>query len=183
MNNGIIHRLFRMVTGALLGYLWGWIWGWSLFDPNSDIYALAAGVGAITGLALGSITSFRQYGVLLFCATVGLFLSWYARTIFFGDIPGGWGALLMIGGVVLGGAIGLYLNRQPHPALLPSLVGALYIGFFGGFFIDVIVLDKLLGWVHTHSILTQAPVVIICGVVGGIGVARWAIRGGREVVQ
>ena len=116
---------------------------------------LAAGVGAIAGLALGAVASFRRYDVLLLCATVGLFLSWYARTIFFGAIPGGWGALLMIGGVILSGAIGLYLSRQLHPALLPSLVGALYIGFFGGFFIDVIVLNKLLGWVHTHSILPR----------------------------
>jgi hypothetical protein len=165
-----------MFTGALLGYMWGWIWGWSLFDPNSDIWALAAGLGAIAGLVLGAVSFTKRYDVLLLCATFGLYLSWIARTIIFGDIPGGWGALLMAGGVVLSGAIGLRLSPQADPAIFPGLAGALYIGFFGGFVIDLMVLDKLLGWVHTHSILTQAPAVIVCGVIGGIVVAQWAAR-------
>jgi len=50
---------------------------------------------------------------------------------------------------------------------------ALYIGFFGGFVIDVILLDVVLKLVRTHSILGQAPAVLACGVIGGwIGVKR-----------
>jgi hypothetical protein len=173
MTHGIIRRLFRLSTGGLLGYMWGWIWGWSLVDPNRDIYALAAGAGAIAGLVLAAIPFTRRYDVLIISATIGLYLSWAARTFLFGDVPGGWGVILMVGGIVLSGAIGLRLSRQAHPTLLPSLIGTLYIGFFGGFVIDVVVMDLLLGLVHTHSILTQAPAVIVCGIVGGIGVAEW----------
>jgi hypothetical protein len=81
----------------------------------------------------------------------------------------------MVGGVFLSGAIGLRLSRRADPSLLPGLAGVLHIGFFGGFVIDVIVLDKVLGWVQTHSILNQAPAVIVCGVVGGVGLARWVV--------
>lgn len=177
MTNGIVRRLFRMFTAALLGYLWGWIWGWSLFDPNTDIWALAAALGAVAALALGNLSSIRQYDTLLLSMTFGLYLGWIARTYLFGDIPGGWGILLMTGGVVLGGVIGMRLHHKADPAILPGLVGALYIGFFGGFLIDAIILDKMLGWMPVHTILNQAPATIICGAVGGIGVARWmAIR-------
>jgi hypothetical protein len=183
MTNKLIRHLFRMATGALLGYLWGWIWGWSLADPNSDIYALAAGVGTIAGLILGALSSTRRFDILVLTATFGLYLSWFARTLFFGDIPGGWGIILMAGGVILSGAIGLNLSRQVHPALLPGLLGALYIGFFGGFVIDAIIMDSLLGWVHTHTILSQGPVVIVCGIIGGIGVAIRAARKGQRIKE
>ncbi|MGB7540248.1 MAG: hypothetical protein WBM17_17030 [Anaerolineales bacterium] len=176
MTNGIIRRLFRMFSGALIGYMWGWIWGWSLFDPNSDIWALAAGVGAIVGLVFGIVASKGRYDTMLLSITIGLYLSWVARTFLFGDIPGGWGALLMAGETVLGGAIGLYLNRQANPALLSGLTGALYFGFFGGFFVDVIIMDKIMGWMRTHSILTQATAVILCGIAGGIVISQWGSR-------
>jgi hypothetical protein len=169
-----------MFTGALLGYMWGWIWGWSLFDPNSDIWALAAGLGAIAGLIFGSVSSSRQRDVCILSMTIGLYPSWLARTLLFGDIPGGWGVLLMAGGTVLSGAIGIHLNRQADSALLPGLAGALYIGFFGGFLINVIVLDKVLGWIQTNSILNQAPAVFICGAIGGFSVAQWVSRKKRH---
>ena len=159
--------LFAMFSGALLGYIWGWIWGWSLFDPNSDVWALAAGVGALLGLLLGALRHMRANAVSLLCATIGLLLSWYARTLIFGDIPGGWGILLMLVGSAAGLALGIFWQRRCSARLLRALLWALYAGFFGGFLIDVLLLDVVLGLVETHSVLSQAPWVILCGVVGG----------------
>ncbi len=172
MTNSIYNKLFGIFTGALLGYMWGWIWGWSLFDPNRDIWALAAGLCAVLGLLLGLTLYFWRYADIFSTATLGLYLSWIARTLIFGDVPGGWGIALMAAGVIAGVAIGIRLNRQGNEALTPVLLGVLYIGFFGGFLIDVVLLDVILGLVQTHSVLSQAPAVLICGVIGGAVVAR-----------
>ena len=152
--------------------MWGWIWGWSLFDPNSDRWALLAGVCALIGLLIGATPYLWRYGTVFLCATFGLYLGWIARTIVWGDIPGGLGMAVMIGGVLIGGAIGLRLKRHPQNFILSILLGALYIGFVGGLLIDVVLLDKVLGLVHSHSILSQAPSVLACGVIGGMIAAR-----------
>ncbi len=172
MANNLWSKLSSILTGALLGYVWGWIWGWSLFDPNSDIWALLAGVGALIGLLIGATPYLWRYGTLLICATFGLYLGWIGRTIVWGDIPGGLGMAVMIDGVLIGGAIGLRLKRHSQNFILSILWGALYIGFVGGLLIDVVLLDKVLGLVKTHSILSQAPIVLACGVIGGMIVAR-----------
>jgi hypothetical protein len=176
MVNRIIHRLFRMFTGALLGYIWGWIWGWSLFDPNSDLWALGSGLGAIGGLLAGILFRGEKFDALTLSATFGLFLSWIVRTLLFGNVPGGWGILVLAGGALLGALF----SRRAGSSLVIILMGALYAGFFGGFLIDVILLDILLGWVQTRSLLTQAPIVIVCGIAGGIGTALWINRPGRR---
>ncbi len=172
MANSIYGKLFGIFTGALLGYMWGWIWGWSLFDPNSDLWALAAGICAVLGLLLGLIPYFWRYANIFLTATLGLYLGWIARTLIFGDVPGGWGIVLMGAGVIIGILLGVRLNRQMKETLTPVLLGVLYAGFFGGFLIDVVLLDIILDVVQTHSILSQAPVVLICGVIGGVVMAR-----------
>jgi hypothetical protein len=179
VTKGLVRRLLGMFTGALAGYMWGWIWGWSLFDPNSDIWALAAGAFALLGLLLGAISTLWRYGGLLLSVTCGLYLSWIGRTLLFGDVPGGIGALFMLGGVAISNAIGIRLSR--HTATLPVLLGALYIGFFGGFIIDVVLIDKVLKLAQTHSIVSQAPAVLVCGIVGGIATARWSSRSRTQV--
>ena len=172
MKNTLRNKLFGIFTGALLGYMWGWIWGWSLFDPNSDIWALAAGLCAVLGLLLGLTPYFWRYANIFLTATLGLYLSWIARTLIFGDVPGGWGIALMAAGAIIGAWLGLRLNRQAKKTTTPVLLGVLYAGFFGGFLIDVVLLDIILGMVQTHSILSQAPAVVACGVMGGVVMAR-----------
>ncbi|MBI5565158.1 MAG: hypothetical protein HY870_09690 [Chloroflexi bacterium] len=176
MTKRLARRLFGLFTGALLGYLWGWVWGWSLFDPNSDRWALAAAIVALAGLLCGATTYLWRYGELLLSLTFGLYLSWLARTALFGDIPGGPGIFLMAGGVVISGVVGLRVRRRASRSGLAILLGALYTGFFGGFFIDVVLMDKVLNLTRTHSILSQAPAVLACGLIGGIVVARRSTR-------
>lgn len=183
MTNNLWNKLLSILTGALLGYVWGWIWGWSLFDPNSDVWALSVCLGALIGLLIGATPLLGRYGTLLLCATFGLYLGWIGSTILWGDVVGGPGIVVMIVGAVVGGAIGLYLKRYPQNLILPILLGALTIGFVGGLLIDVILLDKILGVVKTHSILSQAPIVLACGLIGGIMVARQRRAMTRAVQQ
>ena len=178
MTKGLASRLFSIFTGALVGYMWGWIWGWSLVDPNSDIWALAAGVFALVGLLFGATPYLWRYGGVILCATCGLYLGWVGRTLLFGDVPGGIGALFMLGSIMIGGVIGERLSHRA--ATLPVLLGALYIGFFGGFIIDVVLIDEVLKLVRTHSIVSQAPAVLACGIVGGIVAARWSSKTGNQ---
>jgi hypothetical protein len=167
MNRKMLLRLFPIFTGALLGYLWGWIWGWSLTDPNRDIWALAAVTGACAGMLLGVRRIWERAGVPVLCATVGLYLGWLLRTICFGDVPGGWGAALMALACLAGCAAGLAPGRREDPVTRAGLLGAVYAGFFGGFLVDVVILDLWLGLATTHTILSQAPEVVMLGILGG----------------
>jgi len=169
-------RLLGVFTGALVGYAFGWILGWSVFDPNSDVWALAAAVGALLGLLIGVAPGFWRRDGMLIGAAIGLYLGWILRTLLFGDVPGGIGLFLILGGAIAGGLVGARPTFQGG-ASLRTLVCVAYVGFFGGFLVDVILLDVILGWVKTHSILGQAPAVIACGVVGGL-LGGW--RGRKE---
>jgi len=157
-----LSRLLLIFTAALSGYIWGWIWGWSLFDPNRDVWALAAAALGLVGLVAGLLGLFQKYAVAWLGATGGLFLGWYARTLIFGDHPGGWGLLLLLAGAVGAGWLARRLAWK-----LPVLLAALYCGFFGGFLIDVVLLDRVLGLVRVHSIQGQAPWVIAGACLGG----------------
>ncbi len=167
-------RLLALFTGALIGYVFGWIWGWSLFDPNSDVWALAAFVGAVAGLVVGLLPGFWRLGSALIGASLGLYAGWVLRTWLFGDVPGGWGTAVLLAGMLLGGAMAARVGRQRPKARLWTLLGAMYAGFLGGFLIDVVILDVLTGWVTEHSILQQAPAVVMCGIVGGMVGGRLA---------
>ena len=173
-------RLFGIFSSALIGYMWGWIWGYSAVDPNSDIYALAAAVGALIGLVVGLTPLFWRKVGLLLGATIGLYLGWLARTLIFGDVPGGAGLILMLAGLLIGGFVGARRVLPADQASQRILIAALYIGFFGGFLIDVVLLDLVLKLVRTHSILGQAPAVILCGVIGGIVFAKWSAKSAQR---
>jgi hypothetical protein len=156
------HRILGVLTGALLGYGVGWIWGWSLFDPNSDIWALTALLGAIVGLIVGFTRWFWEHAGKLTSGALGLYVGWIFRTWLLGDEPGGFGLAIMIVGMVVGAGIWARLGARN----LGGILGILYLGFFGGFLIDVVILDLIAGWVQQHGILSQAPAVFACGVVG-----------------
>jgi hypothetical protein len=160
------------LCGALIGYMWGWIWGWSLFDPNLDLWALLAAVGAVAGLVAGLLGWFWRRSAALLCATLGLYLAWVLRTWIFGDNPGGWGIILMAVTVIGGIWLAREYRLQAQPTSIIVLLNVLFIGFFGGFVIDVLLLGLVYGTNHPHTILTQAPWVIGCGVLGGWVSAR-----------
>jgi hypothetical protein len=168
-------RLLDIFTLALLGYIWGWIWGWSLVDPNLDVWALLAAVGALLGLVLGVVYFVRGEGSANFadapplqCATFGMFIGWAARTLLFGDVPGGPGLLVMLAGAGLGAWVGARPPLQSRRARRTLLV-VLYAGFFGGFIVDML----LRGMALSPSIPRMALIVIACGVLGGAAAWYW----------
>jgi hypothetical protein len=172
--------LAGICTGALIGYLWGWIWGWSLVDPNRDIWALAAGGLATAGALLGMLAWMRKRAALFLCATFGLYIGWVLRTLLFGDIPGGPGILLMLVTAALGAGIALRWGRQDAPAAGVILLAALYAAFFGGYLLDVMVLDRVLHAGFVHSIPGLAPAVLVCGALGGLLAGRWKTKSGSS---
>jgi len=167
MNQALVKRMFGIFSAALIGYVFGWILGWSSFNPNSDVWALAAGVGAIAGLIVGLTPLFWSNVGMFFGSAIGLYLGWLLRTLLFGDVPGGLGLVFVLGGAVAGGLVGTRPAFQRDGAPLRALIGALYIGFFGGFLIDVVLLDIVFKLVRTRSILGQVPAAVASGVVGG----------------
>ena len=172
MNQTLGRKLFGIFSAALIGYMFGWILGWSFFDPNSDVWALAAAVSAIIGLIAGFLPLFWNHAGMFFGSAAGLYLGWVLRTLLFGDVPGGIGLAFVLGGAIAGGLVGSRPVFRKDGAPLRVLICALYIGFFGGFLIDVILLDVALKLVRTHSILGQAPAVVASGIVGGWLAAR-----------
>jgi hypothetical protein len=165
--NPTFKRMFGIFSAALIGYMFGWILGWSSFDPDSDVWALAAAVGAIAGLAVGVTPLFWNNAGMFYGSALGLYVGWLLRTLSFGDAPGGLGLVFVIGGAIAGGWMGAGPAFRQGSVPLRVLIGALYIGFFGGFLIDVILLDVVFRLVRTHSVLGQAPAVIVSGVIGG----------------
>jgi hypothetical protein len=174
MNQTLGRKLFGIFSAALIGYMFGWILGWSFFEPNSDVWALAAAVGAIIGLIAGFLPLFWNHAGMFFGSAAGLYLGWVLQTLLFGDVPGGIGLAFVLGGAIAGGLVGSRPAFQKDGTPLRVLICVLYIGFFGGFLIDVILLDVALKLVRTHSILGQAPAVIASGIAGGwLGARLW----------
>lgn len=170
MNRTLAARLFKVFSAGLAGYLVGWILGWSALDPNSDVWALAAAVGAVAGLIVGITPLFWPNAGGFFGLALGLYLAWILRTWVFGDVPGGLGLIVVLGGGAAGWWAGAYKFRSS--ASRRAMIGALYAGFFGGFIIDIVMFELLFKVVQTHSVLSQAPAVIVCGVLGGWLAAR-----------
>lgn len=177
----IAKRLLGVLSGALVGYMFGWIWGWSLLDPNTDVWALTALVGAIGGSVVAVALGSRFWGSagILLGSAIGLYVGWVVRTLLFGDVPGGWGLVLMLGGAIAGGVLGARPLFREEGVPLAALMGALVIGFFGGFLLDFVLLVPLLGLGEESMILWRAPGVIISGVIGAF-IGAWAARRLRQ---
>lgn len=172
MRNPILRRLLELFTACLVGYIWGWIIGWSSFDPNLDLWALFAALGALIGLVLGLLGVFRRFGAVPVGSTLGLFSGFWLRAVIFGDRPGLPGLFLALFLAFLAGWLFASPRMKRERDWMPVLAAALYAGFFGGLVIDLLVLDRLLGQVAQHSILTQGIWVMLCGLAGGLVFAR-----------
>jgi hypothetical protein len=183
MTFGLKGRIFGTFIGALCGYIIGWALGWSFFEPNLDLWALAALIGTLLGLWFGVRRGFWKQAGVLICSTIGLYLGWIFRTLLFGDVPGGLGVLLIVGGAVAGALIGGHRALQKDGKALRALTLALVVGFFGGFLIDWILMQKLGIRLEEPPILFHAPAVIfssLVGAVSGILSVRQKRRGDSE---
>ncbi len=58
---------------------------------------------------------------------------------------------------------------------------AYFFFFWSKNIVDVVLMDKVLGLVQAHSIVSQAPAVLACGVIGGIVAARWSPGAGARL--
>jgi len=166
MTKGLRGRISGILVGSLCGYIIGWALGWSLFDPNLDLWALGAMVGALLGLIMGVLPGFWKWGGVLLCSTFCLYIGWVLRTLIFGDFPGGVGALLILGGVIIGAIIGRQRMFQEDGPALRALTLGLVVGFFGGFLIDWIVMRNLGILSEEPPIIIHAPAVTFSGLVG-----------------
>jgi hypothetical protein len=167
-------KLLGILTGALLGYIWGWIWGWSVVDPALDLWALAAAFGALVGLGVGLSSAFWDLAGVWLSATVGLYLGWIARTLIFGDVPGGPGMMIILAGAGAGGYLAVRADWSERRRPIAILLAAVYTGFFGGFLVSALLAPALLGAAYPQTILGQAPAVLACGILGG-ALAAWRV--------
>ncbi|HEX9795991.1 MAG TPA: hypothetical protein VGA52_03280 [Anaerolineales bacterium] len=167
-------RLLAGFTGAVIGYIHGWIWGWSLFDPDSDLWALAAAVLAVFGLAHGLTRHFRLVARPLIAATISLYLAWVAGTWLWGDHPSVVRSLTLVGGTLVGGALG---RRRSNADGLPiPLLSALHGGLFGGALIQVFVMGRMFGLVEINTVTNYAPAVMAGGILGWLD-GRYLLAG------
>jgi len=125
----------------LLGYLTGLIIGFTMFDPDTDVYALLGAILALLGVIIGVIPFFSQRVNIVFGVLVGFYLGMIIAILLWGKpetddllefIKAGWNSIftaLVIS--IMGGYIASRLDFSHF--YLPAfalLVG----GFLGGAF-------------------------------------------------
>jgi hypothetical protein len=169
-------RTIPTITGGLSGFVVGWIWG-NAITGEPDVVVFAVFLCTIVGLVAGFNPEMRDQVGNILGAVIGLYLGWVLKVLLFGDSPGGWGVLLVFAGMSGGAELGAKaVDRRPRQAEA-VLINVLYAGFLGGMFVDVVLLDAIFGWRTDHSVLTQAPVLLISGALGGLAAA---LSFGRE---
>ncbi|MBN1267121.1 MAG: hypothetical protein JXA25_16645 [Anaerolineales bacterium] len=165
MSRRFFAKVLWIFCAALAGYIIGWILGWTVFDPELDIWALLAAAGGLAGMvfALVSGREFRKRAAGLFGTALGLYPGWVLRTLLFGDVPGGWGLLLVL---CCGAAGGLLSAWQESRKVVRGLTGALLGGFFGGLLLELVWFGLTLEANGGDMILLRAPGVLAFGVLG-----------------
>jgi hypothetical protein len=157
-------KLLGMITWMLAGYLIGLTVGFSIFDPNTDIYALLGAVLAILGLLLGLTPLFRRYTRLALGGITGFYLGAMLGIILLGhpvaddllEVAGSGSKLLVaLAGMVIG-IVAIYrFGRQINSLLIAAF---LFGGFFGALLLNMVGIAPRLSMVYT------APYFIGCGV-------------------
>jgi hypothetical protein len=160
-------KLFSILTGALSGFIIGWIWGNAIAgDPDVGIFtsALCTIAGFIAGFDPEIRDQIGAYGG----GVLGLYLGWVLNALLFGDNPVGWGMALMVAGMMGGADLGAKA-RNHRPKLTQAVyINVLYAGFLGAVIVDLVLLDMVFGWKTEHSVLSQAPIILISGALGGL---------------
>lgn len=159
--------VFSMFVYLIAGYLIGLTIGFTLFDPNTDVYALLSLVLSVVGLIVGVLPFFRRHARLVFGAIIGFYLSMILATLLFGSPAeddllevlqrGGLSILVVLVGTIVGAGLASRLRDQDVGwAALAFLLG----GFLGGYVFSVV-----LGFVPSSSMVYSAPFVIGSGLV------------------
>ncbi len=166
-----IRRLVGAITGLLIGAMIGIFIGFTLFDPDADIWALLGMILALIVGAIGLTESFwRRVGIPLgiilgiyFGALLGLALTgWAEHSMYALFRSGGLGAVMVLGGGIIGGGLGATRSFQEDGPLYGALIGFVFGAFLGSYLLGVV-----LG-VGEPSFPGQAPTVILSGLVGGV---------------
>lgn len=167
---------FSMLSYLLAGYLLGLTLGFTLFDPNSDVYALLGAVLAILGAIIGILPFFRRRARYVFGAVIGYYVGSLISIVLFGDSVrddllevlqrGGAGILLVVIASIIGAVI---FGRTRPGAIALRGIGVLLGGFLGGYLFGVV-----LGLASLSSMIALAPFVLGSGIVIGIGL--WLLQ-------
>jgi len=162
-----------IVSAALAGYISGWILGWSAFDPETDLWALLAALGALAGMVYALLCgqTFWRRAAPLLGAAAALYPGWVLRTLLFGDVPGGAGLLLVLVCGAAGGACAARTGAAQRVRLAQVLAGALGGAVFGGLLVEVLLFRLALAVTGGDMILQRAPGVLLFGVRGAGGAA------------
>lgn len=181
----MIDRLSRLTLSIfsymIAGYMAGLIIGFTLFDPNTDVYALLGVVLPIVGLVLGLIPAFQRRVYLVFGIVIGFYLGMLLSILIWGDPitddlldvvqRGGISLILALGFAVVGGVVGSRIESRGD-----DLVACTFLlgGFLGG------AVATMLGLVaHRSSMIAAAPYVIGSGAV--LALIVWWLRRGNVV--
>lgn len=179
----MIDRLSRLTLSIfaymIAGYMAGLIIGFTVFDPNSDVYALLGVVLPIVGLVLGLIPVFQRRVYIVFGLLIGLYLGMLLSILIWGDPitddllvvvqRGGIGLILALVFAVVGGFVGSRIESRGD-----DLVACTFLlgGFLGG---AVATVSGMVA--HRSSMVAAAPFVIGSGVI--LALIVWRLRRGK----
>jgi hypothetical protein len=157
-------KLLGMVTWMLAGYLTGLTIGFSVFDPDTDIYALLGATLAILGLLLGLTPLFRRYTHLALGGITGFYLASLLGIFLLGtpatdNLPEVAGNGAKLGVALAGTVVGITIVYRLKTQLNSLLIAAfLFGGFFGGLLLAAV------GIAPRTAMVGLAPFFLSCGV-------------------
>lgn len=162
-------KIASVFTYMIAGYVLGLLLGFTLFDPDTDMYALLGAIGGISGIFIGLIPFFRrQIGVALM-SIVGFYLASLVAILLFGQPKtddllevlqrGGASLRLVLAGTLVGSGMGWRLSPERF-----QLAAA---GFIAGGFVGGAVFGVMLGLAPYQSMVGWSPSVILCSLLWG----------------
>jgi MFS family permease len=180
----IIQRLLPMFTWLVVGYLIGMTIGFTFFDPNLDLWALLGTGFAIFGLVVGLMPFAKRHVNAALLGIFGFYVGAIACIVLFGNSSwdffntltiGGVGAMLPIGGAILGAVAGMRIAKT---MMLP-LFGLVFGGFIGGLLLYSFAM--WLGVKVPRTMLGYAPFTIGAGVTLCVLAWRFAATRTRNI--
>ncbi|MBZ0296230.1 MAG: FUSC family protein [Anaerolineae bacterium] len=172
--------VLSIFTYMLIGYLVGLITGLTVFEPNSDIYALLGIVLALIGLVLGLLPFFWRRVNTAFGVLIGYYLGMLIAILIWGNPQTdnlleftGRGEQIIL--ALITAAVGGFLASRwmPDRSALPALA-LLLSGFLGG------LIFIMIGIAPANSLVGVSPFVIGSGLVAALIV--WFLTKDRLVI-